>query len=141
VKQVTAPEPDDHWRSEHAALALVFAELVGRREIWARALEGWNMRESVVVEGWREEGRQEGEMARLRKDVLRALALRFRITVPSDIEASVKALTDRDELSRWFDATQTSDNLDAFRQSVGLPAPAAATPATGDGQTNGTGAS
>jgi P2-related tail formation protein len=64
------------------------------------------------------EWQAEATVERSRKSILRAIELRFRAPVPDDLTAAVTALTDLDELSRWFDATQTSDNLDTFRAAI-----------------------
>ncbi len=75
------------------------------------------MRRSVVVEGWR----QEGKIRRAKRDVLRALELRCGV-VPEDVVSRVNALTDLAELDRWFDFAHTAATLDAFRAAIQPPA-------------------
>ena len=48
--------PDGSRRGALARVALVFAELVGRRIVWKRALEDFDMTESEVVNEWITEG-------------------------------------------------------------------------------------
>src|SRR5262249_38651847 len=76
-KSLAAQEPDHHLRSSFAALALVFAELTGRKSLWSTALEKWNMRESQVVKEWKAEGRteglKEGRVQTKQEDLLRLL--------------------------------------------------------------------
>ena len=78
------------------------------------------MRVSQQVLEWQEEARPEEAVQRMRRVVLRALELRYRGPVPEDVAAAVAGLGDVDELSRWFDATQTTDSVDAFRAAVAL---------------------
>lgn len=121
-KRLALEEPDGRWRADYGGLALVFAELAGRLPVWKQALEGWSMKQSEQVLEWQAEARKEGEVDRLRAVVLRAMELRYRTAVPPDLAAVVRGMADLDELSRWFDATQTCDSLEAFRAAVGLPA-------------------
>ncbi len=44
-----------HLRADYAVLALVFAEMAGRKQLWQTGLEGFNMQESKVIRGWRQE--------------------------------------------------------------------------------------
>jgi hypothetical protein len=113
-KQLAAGEADGLLRSQYVGLALVFADLAGQAPEWKRGMEGWNMGESQVVNEWRMEGR----VREKRADVLRALELRFRTTVPPDLLAAAQSLTTLDELSRWFDASLTANSLDEFRAAV-----------------------
>jgi hypothetical protein len=109
-KRVAGLEPDGRLRSIYAALALVFAELAGRRAEWKQALEGWNMRQSMVITEWQDEAR--------RADILRALRLRFHTEAPPDLEAAINGIPDEEELNRWFDAAVTAASLDDFRTIV-----------------------
>lgn len=109
-KQVAATEPDSHLRSTYAGLALIFAELTHCVTQWQQALEGWNVRESQVVLGWKLEAR--------RADLLHVLRVRFRTEVPADLAAVVEGISDPDELTRWFNAALTSDSLEEFRAAV-----------------------
>lgn len=117
-RRLALEEPSAQRRGDYGGLALVFAELAGRRPVWREALEGWNMQVSQQVLEWQAEARIEADLERSRKDILRALELRFRAPVPADLTATVTALADLDELSRWFDATLTSDSLEAFRAAI-----------------------
>ncbi|MBY0459753.1 MAG: hypothetical protein K2V38_20735, partial [Gemmataceae bacterium] len=88
-KRLAESEPLSRRRSELAGLALVLAEAADCREAWERGLEGWNVRESVVVNRWIDEGRAEGQAAAL----LAVLEAKFQ-TVPDDLAAAIRATAD-----------------------------------------------
>ena len=121
-RRLALEEPSVQRRGDYGGLALVFAELAGRRPVWRQALEGWNMQVSQQVLEWQAEARVEAELARSRRDILRAIELRFHTPPPFDLTAAVSTLTDLNELSRWFDIAITSDTLDAFRTAIGQAA-------------------
>jgi hypothetical protein len=114
-RRLALQEPDEQRRGDYGGLALVFAELAGRKPAWMHPLKGWNMKESQTVLEWQREARVE----ELQGVILRAIELRFRTRVPADVAATISASNDLEELSRWFEATQPRDSLDAFRAAVG----------------------
>lgn len=118
-KRLAAQEPASRKRADYGGLALVFAMPAGRAAVWRRALEGWNMQECEIVSEWQEQARAEEAIARTRANLLRALQLRFQTPLPADLAAAIAALNDLEEVSRWFDASQTADSLAAFRAAVG----------------------
>ncbi len=61
-KRLAEAVPDSRLRSDYAALARIFADAAGRKDLWTEQLEGWNVRQSSVVNEWIEEGRQEGRV-------------------------------------------------------------------------------
>jgi predicted transposase YdaD len=125
-RHVAGLEPDGRLRSIYAALALVFAELAGRRTEWKQALEGWNMRQSMVITEWqdearaegREEGREEGRRETQRAALLQVLEARFSVPVPNDLTTAIQADADAEELARWLKIASTADSLDAFRAAI-----------------------
>ncbi len=126
-KQLAEAEPDRRRRAEYGGLALVFADKAGRKAIWAKALEGWNVTESSVVNEWiaqgeakgeakgRAEGRAEGRVTAL----LEILADKFG-AVPSDLEAAIRGTTAEDRLRAWAAAAAKAPTLDEFRKLAGL---------------------
>ena len=44
-----------HLRANYAVLALVFAEMAGRKPLWETELGGFNMQESPIMRKWRQE--------------------------------------------------------------------------------------
>jgi hypothetical protein len=117
-KRIAGLEPDGRRRSVYAALALVFAELAGRRAEWKQALEGWNMRQSMVITEWQDEARAAERLETRRADLFRFLQARFKIKVPVDLAAAVQEVVDSDELNRFIDIVATTDSLDAFRAAI-----------------------
>jgi hypothetical protein len=92
----------------------VFAELAGTASVWDKALKGWNMTESPLVNKLQDEARIETRM----EDLRRAIYVRFGTPVPADLEDQLAALKSKAELDRWFDASLTAPSLDAFRAAV-----------------------
>jgi hypothetical protein len=74
--------------------------------------------ESLQILEWQNQARAEAEVTRLRKDLLRALRLRFQGEVPPDLATAIERLTDVNDLEHWFDASQTAASLKAFRAVV-----------------------
>ncbi len=109
-KAVADTEPDVVRRFEYGGLALVFAELAGRAQQWERGLEGWNMRQSQVVNEWRAEA--------VREIVAQALELRCGAPIPSDLAAALQQMLDLSELRRWHQAAVLSDSFDEFRRRI-----------------------
>lgn len=80
----------------------------------------------AVIEAWRREGRAEGlaegmalgMLEARRADVLRALQMRFQVVPPAELIAAVRAASDLNRLSRWFDTAVTAPSLEVFRAVV-----------------------
>jgi hypothetical protein len=121
-KQIAAVEPEAHRRADYAGLALVFSELSGGREVWKRALEGWNMRQSQQVLEWQAEAAAEAAAEARKEERLGALLdvvwLQFGASVPDELIAQMKGLTDYTDISRWFEAAVTSRTLEQFQSRV-----------------------
>jgi hypothetical protein len=115
-KDLAGREPDATRRATDGALALIFAELAGRRPQWRAALEGWNMVESTVVAEWIAQGEARANRAAL----LRLLQLRFSEPVALGVAATIEAQTDPEILSRWFDVAAMAPSWDEFRATAGL---------------------
>lgn len=114
-KQVAAAEPDGSTRSGYAGLARLFADAAGRKELWAEALEGWDVRESSVVNEWIAEGRAEGRA----EAVVEVLEERFP-PVPADLAAKVRDSADAARLREWLGLAVRAADLAAFRAAAGL---------------------
>lgn len=107
-KAIAVTEPQSRWRSDYAALALVFADLAECQPPWRDALEDWNMRESQQVLEWQEEAR----VGMKRDDLLRLVQLRFPVPLPEDLVSAVRGEPDLAILARWFDIAATASSLD-----------------------------
>jgi hypothetical protein len=112
-------------RGSYGSLALVFAEMAGRKAIWQTGLEGFDMQESTIMRQWRkdgievgrkeglevgrqegrQEGLQEGALANARAAVLNVLQARFLETpVPEGIRAALEGSADVGQLTDWLRA-------------------------------------
>jgi len=102
-------EPDDLRRGRYKNLAMVFADLADRKEIWKQGLEDWNVKQSTVANEWRAEAHQ--------KDILRLLNIRFHVRSPEIVER-VTETQDIDQLLRWFDLAATANSLADFQAAM-----------------------
>ena len=103
-------ETDEQWRADFC-LARVFAELTGRQEVWKTALEGFNVRQSAVVNEWKAEAKAEG---------IRGLLTARLGSVPTDIEARLAETRNLDVLQTWLILAGQAATLDDFRKEVGM---------------------
>jgi hypothetical protein len=67
------------------AIALIFAELVGRRIPWAEGVRTMEMTESEVVNDWIRQGMAQGQLATWRETLVEILEARF----PSDMNSEI----------------------------------------------------
>ena len=106
--------PDRQRRGNLAGIALVFAELAGRRVEWGRGLEGFVMTESEVVNEWISQGKAKGKLAERRQNLLKLLAKRFPSAVPDDVVRLVNEQESLDILGHWFDAAAEAYTFQQF---------------------------
>jgi hypothetical protein len=111
-KRLAIAEPDPRSRANFASLALIFAELTRHLDRWKQTLEGWNMKESIVVNEWKAEALQDA--------LLRILRSRFPSSLPKNLEAAVEAEFDLARLNRGLDALWKSASIEEFRSLTGL---------------------
>jgi hypothetical protein len=111
-------ETDVQWKAD-LALVLVFAELAGRREVWGRALEGYNVKESAVVNEWKAEARAEGKAEGKAEAVCDLLEERFG-ALPEEVRAKIRANRAGEVLRRWLLLAARADTLEQFRQEAGI---------------------
>ncbi len=108
--EVAQPETDEQWRSDFC-LARVFAELTGCQEDWKTALEGFNVRQSVVVNEWKAEANA--------KMLCVVLKSRFG-ALPEEVARRIGQTTDLDLLEKWGTLAGQASSLDQFREKAGL---------------------
>lgn len=121
-RALVAAETDLKRRGDYA-LALVFAERVGRDEDWRDAVEGFAMIESPLIAELLTEARNEA--ARTAKTegkteaLLRVLGKRYG-EVPEELATSIRACRAGEQLDRWLDIALEAQALEEFRQQTGL---------------------
>jgi hypothetical protein len=91
--ELARAETDSRRRAEYGALALVFAEAAGRRDVWKQALQGWNMIESQQVLEWM----NEGQLQAWRTSLSDLLQDRFG-PLPEGLRQRIDAVTDLERL-------------------------------------------
>ena len=106
--------PDRRTRGNLAGIALVFAELLGRRVEWDRGLEGFEMTESQVVNEWISQGEARGKLAERRQNLLKLLAKRFPGAAPDDVVRLINEQESLDVLGHWFDAAAEAYTFQQF---------------------------
>jgi hypothetical protein len=128
-------ETDDRLRGDVVGLALVFAELAGRDELWRRGLEGMNVERSKVVLEWEqrgekrgeergekrgeERGEKRGEVRGRRASLLELLQARFGENLPAGLRQAVEGEEDLDTLTAWFRSATTASTLESLRAAWG----------------------
>ena len=133
-KLLAQQESVSKHRADYAGLALVFSELTNCHDVWAQALEGWNMEQSMQVLQWQAEaerrgklegrmegnleGKLEGKVEGKLEDILRALSRRFPNEVVVQLAEQIKSIRDMDTLDRLFDTALTVASLDEFRENL-----------------------
>lgn len=117
-KRVALREPDAAKRALYRDLALVFAELAKELVNWQGGLEGFEMQESTVVQGWINRGVQQEAVAARRAWLLRLLQNRFQTPVPEPIRLAIEGTNDVATLDRWFDAATSAPSLAEFRAAM-----------------------
>jgi hypothetical protein len=128
-RRLAEQEADARRRLEHGVLALTFAELAGCLAAWEKALEGWNMLESKVVNEWIAIGEKRGEArgeargkAQGRADALLSLLeFRFGSPLPEEIHRLIAEQTDPGILQQWFTLALPASDLDQWRASLQQP--------------------
>jgi hypothetical protein len=106
--------PDRRMRGNLVGIALVFAELAGRRVEWDRGLEGFEMTESQVVNEWISRGEAKGKLANQRQNLLELLEGRFPGVVPNDVVQMIQQQESQELLHEWFMAAVRAYSFEQF---------------------------
>jgi hypothetical protein len=112
-KDLAASEPDSSRRTDYAALAIVFASVMKKRDVWRIALKEWNMIESPVTKEWENVGRRE-QIMELILDVLRD---KFG-EVPADVSSHLEAIDDLSILRKLHLPAFHASSLEDFRKLI-----------------------
>jgi hypothetical protein len=116
-RRLVREETDRALQANYVGLALVFAEKRRRGEVWRRALEGFNVEESAIVNEWRGQGREEGVSA-MRTALLDLLAARFAAPIAEEVRHAVEGQADLKQLLRWHTLALTTPSIDSFRSAM-----------------------
>lgn len=119
-KRIAMTEPDVGKRVVYRDRALVFAELARRLVNWQNALRGWQMRESQVIKGWMDEGKQIGVVETQRAFLLETLRARFQDPLSETVRVAIDGTNDPATLERWFKAALRANTLAEFRAAMPL---------------------
>lgn len=104
-KEVVASGVSDRVRrGDPATAALVFAELAGRRIVWKRALEDFDVTESQVLNEWISKAELRAELRKEQQLVLRLLNTRFPGATSAKVAKLITEQESADLLNHWFDA-------------------------------------
>jgi hypothetical protein len=117
-KRVAMTEPDPQNRVQYRDMALVFAELSKELVNWQQGLEGWEMLESQVINGWINRGVIKGTLEAQRAALLRVLRVRLHDPVPEPVRLAIEGTNDPDILGRWLDAASLAQTWAEFRAAM-----------------------
>jgi hypothetical protein len=105
-------------RANYGVLARVFAEMAGRKALWDSELEGFNVQESTIMRGYREEG----AVANARAAVLTVLQTRFPETpVPEGVRSALEKNADLRQLTVWHREAILTPSPADFERSLAAP--------------------
>jgi hypothetical protein len=113
--RLASAEVSSRRRSEHGALAMIFAEAAEVRATWKDALKDWNMVESQQVLEWQEEARVDTQVV----TIIAILEDKFQ-PLPTELGAALRAITDSKRLYRLAILAAKAPSLDQFRADAGL---------------------
>lgn len=113
-KDLASAVEDRRRRGDLGKIALVFAELAGRFVAWEKALEGFDMTESKVVNSWIEDAVRERDLDNARRFLLRLLNKRFPCQVPPDVVEAINAQPSLPMLEDWFDSASQIGSMAEF---------------------------
>jgi hypothetical protein len=83
-----------------------------------QGLEGQEMLESQVINGWMERGRIQGMVNAGRANLLKVLRAYLPEPVPESVRLAIEGTNDPDTLDRWLDAALEVQNWAEFRAAM-----------------------
>jgi hypothetical protein len=93
---------------------MVVAELAGRVPEWQRGLEGFEMTESMIVNGWIRQGEVKGELAQARRKLLRLVDRKFAGLVSPEVTRVLSEQESLEVLDLWFDEAIVAKTVEDF---------------------------
>jgi hypothetical protein len=115
---IASAEPSLKKRGDYA-LATVFAQAVGTKDLWVRRLEGLTMIDTPLVAEWKAKAAQKATLEAKRTPLLGILRAKYP-PLPVEIEQRIQNSVDPAELDRWLLATATATTIEKYRQDAGL---------------------
>jgi hypothetical protein len=119
-KTAVEREPEPSGRIAIRDSALILSELTPRQVNWLRGTEGWMARESTLIKGWLNEGREDGKLIKARADLLKTIQLRLQDPVPEPIRLAIEGTNDLATLDLWFETALTTRSLAKLRRVMKL---------------------
>jgi hypothetical protein len=116
--EVCGDEPDEQRRMDYANLARVFAERAGCLDVWKKALEGWQMWKSKVIQEWRDDGRVQGRVEGQRDLLVKMVKLKYP-NLPGELLTRIEKSDDPAALEAWSAALLTRPDQAAFEAALG----------------------
>ncbi|OWK40440.1 hypothetical protein [Fimbriiglobus ruber] len=113
-KELAATVESGRRRGDLGKMALVFAELVGRGAAWQQSLEGFDMTESQVVNGWIKEAIDQNRLEEGREYLVRVLRRRFPAVLTEDVLKAINAQPSLDLLHDWFEVALSAFTAEEF---------------------------
>jgi hypothetical protein len=111
--EVCTAEPNVQRRMDYANLAKVFADRAGWVGVWSKALEGWQMWKSTVIQSWRDEGRVLGQ----RELLVEMVRLKYP-TLSAELLAQIEKSDDPEAIRRWSTAFATAIDQAGFETAL-----------------------
>jgi hypothetical protein len=113
-----AEQVPEEQRRTLGSVALIFADLAGRKPEWQKGLEGLGVNESSVLREARQEGGREADVKRSRDLLIRVLRSHFPGEVTPAVQQRIEVQNDPTELSRWFDLALEAGSIEAFEAKI-----------------------
>jgi hypothetical protein len=116
--EVVGKEPSRERRG-NLTLVAVFAERTGCTDTWKKALEGFDVTESTIVNEWKAEAVRKSER-RMKAEFLLRLVKKLPEEAPEELNRAIRDCEDPSKLDAWLDAGFEASSLDDFRRITGL---------------------
>jgi hypothetical protein len=116
--EVVGKEPSRERRG-NLTLVAVFAERTGCTVAWKKALEGFEVIESTIVNEWKAAAARKSEL-RVKAEMLLRLVKKLPGDAPEELNRAIRDCEDLARLDSWVDAGFEASSLDDFRRNTGL---------------------
>lgn len=110
--------PDDNRRRTLADLVLIFAQLSDSVAVWRKALEVFNVNESIILREARQAGHKKGAAESGRAFLFRFLRKLNQGELPAALQERIDRQDDPVVLAAWFDKAVAASSFEAFLASL-----------------------